>query len=99
MSRATRAGPSPAPPTSWCTKISLTPPKAVAMLKYFDWCYQHGGDLAAKLDYVPLPKNVVEMVEATWAKRSRPAASRCGRQSKAEYLDSLVPKLRLGTPI
>lgn len=42
--------------------------KAVAILKFFDWCYQHGGDMAAKLDYVPLPKTVVEMVEATWAK-------------------------------
>jgi len=42
--------------------------KAVTMLKYFDWCYQHGGEMAAKLDYVPLPKNVVEMVEATWSK-------------------------------
>jgi phosphate transport system substrate-binding protein len=42
--------------------------KALAMLKYFDWCYQHGGEMAAKLDYVPLPKNVVAMVEATWAK-------------------------------
>jgi len=42
--------------------------KAQAMLKYFDWCYQHGGEMAAKLDYVPLPQNVVEMVEATWAK-------------------------------
>ncbi len=40
--------------------------KAQAMLKFFQWCYQHGGDMAQKLDYVPLPKNVVEMVEATW---------------------------------
>jgi phosphate transport system substrate-binding protein len=42
--------------------------KIAAMLKYFTWCYQHGGEMAAKLDYVPLPKNVVEMVGATWAK-------------------------------
>jgi phosphate transport system substrate-binding protein len=42
--------------------------KATAMLKYFDWCYQHGGEMAAKLDYVPLPKNVVDMVQATWGK-------------------------------
>jgi phosphate transport system substrate-binding protein len=42
--------------------------KAAAMLKFFDWCYRHGGEMATKLDYVPLPKNVVEMVEATWAK-------------------------------
>jgi len=42
--------------------------KAAAMLKYFKWCYEHGGEMAEKLDYVPLPKNVVEMVQATWAK-------------------------------
>jgi phosphate transport system substrate-binding protein len=42
--------------------------KAAAMLKYFKWCYDHGGEMATQLDYVPLPKNVVEMVEATWAK-------------------------------
>ncbi len=41
--------------------------KAQAMLKYFDWCYKHGGEMAEKLEYVPLPPNVVEMVEATWA--------------------------------
>jgi len=41
--------------------------KAQAMLKYFDWCYQHGGEMAEKLDYVPMPKSVVDMVEATWA--------------------------------
>ncbi len=39
---------------------------ARAMLEYFDWCYQHGGDLAKKLHYVPMPENVVNMVETTW---------------------------------
>jgi phosphate transport system substrate-binding protein len=42
--------------------------KVAAMLKYFKWCYDHGADMAKKLDYVPLPENVVKMVEATWAK-------------------------------
>ena len=42
--------------------------KAQAMLKYFDGCFKHGGDLAKKLDYVPLPEKVVEMVEDAWAK-------------------------------
>lgn len=42
--------------------------KAAAMMKYFKWCYEHGGEMAAKLDYVPLHPNVVEMVAATWAK-------------------------------
>ena len=42
--------------------------KATAMLKYFDWCFQHGGEMAQKLDYVPMPESVVKLVEATWAK-------------------------------
>ncbi len=42
--------------------------KAAAMLKYFDWCFKHGAEMAEKLDYVPLPQQVVDLVEATWAK-------------------------------
>ncbi len=42
--------------------------KATAMLKWFDWCYKHGGAMAEKLDYVPMPASVVKLVEASWAK-------------------------------
>lgn len=42
--------------------------KAQALLKYFAWCYQEGAAAAAKLQYVPIPKAVVEMVEDNWAK-------------------------------
>jgi phosphate transport system substrate-binding protein len=42
--------------------------KVSAMLKYFKWCFDHGAEMAKQLDYVPLPANVVKMVEATWAK-------------------------------
>jgi phosphate transport system substrate-binding protein len=41
--------------------------RAQAMLKFFDWCYQHGAEMAQKLDYVPLPSQVVALVQATWA--------------------------------
>ena len=44
------------------TKAELAP----AMFKFFDWCFKSGADLAKKLDYVPLPNNVVDLVEATW---------------------------------
>jgi len=39
---------------------------AKQILSFFDWCYKHGSDLAVKLDYVPMPEKVVELVEATW---------------------------------
>jgi phosphate transport system substrate-binding protein len=42
--------------------------KAKGVMKFFDWCYKHGAEMAQKLDYVPLPAKVVEMVQATWAK-------------------------------
>ncbi|MGB6064071.1 MAG: phosphate ABC transporter substrate-binding protein PstS [Desulfomonilaceae bacterium] len=40
--------------------------KAEAILKFFSWCYDKGDEMAAKLLYIPLPKNVVELVKATW---------------------------------
>ncbi len=39
---------------------------AKAILKFFDWCYKHGAEMAQKLDYVPIPKNVYDLVEETW---------------------------------
>ncbi len=42
--------------------------KGQAILKFFDWGYKHGADMAKQLHYVPLPDNVVKLVEAEWAK-------------------------------
>jgi len=42
--------------------------KGKAILQFFDWCLKHGGDMAKELHYVTLPANVVDMVEAAWAK-------------------------------
>ncbi|OEF25521.1 phosphate ABC transporter substrate-binding protein PstS [Vibrio rumoiensis] len=39
---------------------------AKQVLKFFQWGYQHG-DMAAKLGYVPMPSNVVDMVETMWS--------------------------------
>ena len=36
------------------------------VLSFFDWCYKHGSDLAVKLDYVPMPEKVVQLVKSTW---------------------------------
>ncbi|HEY4365641.1 MAG TPA: phosphate ABC transporter substrate-binding protein PstS [Steroidobacteraceae bacterium] len=35
-------------------------------LKFFNWAYTKGGDLANSLDYVPLPDSVTKLVEQTW---------------------------------
>jgi phosphate transport system substrate-binding protein len=41
--------------------------KAKAMLKFFDWCYRNGQELAASLDYIPIPEKVYSTVEKLWA--------------------------------
>lgn len=36
-----------------------------AMLKYFEWCFSNGAKMAEGLDYVPMPKPVVDLVMDT----------------------------------
>jgi phosphate transport system substrate-binding protein len=42
------------------------PDIAKAVLSFFDWSYQNGQKMADELDYVPMPANVVGLVEDTW---------------------------------
>ena len=39
------------------------PAKKAALESYFDWCFTKGADSASKLNYVPLPQNVVKMIQ------------------------------------
>ncbi|MEK9969539.1 MAG: phosphate ABC transporter substrate-binding protein PstS [Ferrovibrio sp.] len=43
------------------------PAASAEALKFFSWAYKNGGKLADELDYVAMPKPVVELVEKTWA--------------------------------
>jgi phosphate transport system substrate-binding protein len=36
-------------------------------LKFFKWAFVNGGKAAEELDYIPMPKNVVDMIEKTWS--------------------------------
>jgi len=37
-----------------------------AALKFFKWSFESGGPAALGLDYVPLPENAVQAIEASW---------------------------------
>ena len=45
-------------------------PKDIAAAKqalaFFSWAYKNGGEMASSLDYVPMPANVVKLIEARW---------------------------------
>jgi len=62
-------------PTAWPVAGSTfilmqqTPTDAIASaeaLKFFDWGYKNGKQLASDLDYVPMPDSVVALIEQTW---------------------------------
>ncbi|OCC16123.1 Phosphate ABC transporter, periplasmic phosphate-binding protein PstS [Dissulfuribacter thermophilus] len=49
-------------------KVQKDKEKALTMLKFFDWCFKHGQQMAKDLLYVPIPENVVQIVEKMWAR-------------------------------
>jgi phosphate transport system substrate-binding protein len=36
-------------------------------LKFFKWAFEKGGKMAEELDYIPMPDNVVKLIEKTWS--------------------------------
>ena len=47
-------------------KQQSKPDVAREVINFFDWAYLNGGKLADDLDYVPMPENVVKLVEESW---------------------------------
>lgn len=42
------------------------PDHAKVALSFFDWAYKNGAKSALELDYIPMPDNVVKLVEQSW---------------------------------
>jgi phosphate transport system substrate-binding protein len=47
-------------------KAQQNPANAKTALQFFDWALTNGQQLAESLDYVPMPANVVRLIEETW---------------------------------
>jgi phosphate transport system substrate-binding protein len=45
-----------------------SPADVAEALKFFDWAYANGDQMADELHYIPMPDSVVAKVKATWAK-------------------------------
>ena len=44
------------------------PEQAAQVLKFFDWAYSNGDQMAAELDYVPMPAEVKKLIaERAWS--------------------------------
>ena len=42
------------------------PETAREVLKFFNWAYDNGDEMASQLDYIPMPDKVVEIVRGIW---------------------------------
>lgn len=47
-------------------KLQDKPANGAEVLKFFDWSYSNGALMAKGLDYVPMPDNVVKLIETSW---------------------------------
>jgi phosphate transport system substrate-binding protein len=47
-------------------KVQADGAKAKEVLNFFDWALKNGQKLAAELDYVPMPDNVVGLIQDSW---------------------------------
>lgn len=48
--------------------------RSLNVMKFFDWAYSHGDELASQLDYVPLPASVKSQIRAAWAREIKDAS-------------------------
>ena len=55
------------------------PEQALEVLKFFEWAYAHGDEMALALDYIPLPDDIVKLIEDAWRTRIK------GKDGQAIY--------------
>ena len=60
-------------------KNQAKPEQAREVLKFFDWAFTNGDKMAADLDYVPMPENVVKLMQNAWKAQIK------GADGKAVY--------------
>ncbi|HYI89416.1 MAG TPA: phosphate ABC transporter substrate-binding protein PstS [Beijerinckiaceae bacterium] len=64
-------------------KTPEKPEQVAEALKFFDWAYRQGDEMASDLDYVPLPDKVAEQVRQTWTKEIKDKSGRPLYQAKS----------------
>jgi phosphate transport system substrate-binding protein len=43
------------------------PQQTAEVMKFFDWAYKNGDQMALELDYVPMPDSIVKQVQSSWS--------------------------------
>ncbi|MGA7949134.1 MAG: phosphate ABC transporter substrate-binding protein PstS [Thiobacillaceae bacterium] len=56
-------------------KFQQDPDTAREVLRFFQWAYQNGDQMAAQLDYIPMPDSVVRLIKTSWARNLKDASA------------------------
>jgi len=54
-------------------KSQASAERAKEALKFFDWAYRSGDSMALELDYIPMPDEVVKLVQTAWRSQIKDA--------------------------
>jgi phosphate transport system substrate-binding protein len=57
-------------------KVQADAAKGKEVLKFFDWAYKNGGNMAVELDYVAIPAPVVKQVQDAWKTELKDSAGK-----------------------
>ncbi|MBY0574547.1 MAG: phosphate ABC transporter substrate-binding protein PstS [Undibacterium sp.] len=57
-------------------KVPANPENAKQVIKFFEWAYVSGGQMATDLEYVPLPNDVIKVIHASWKANLKDAAGK-----------------------
>jgi len=57
-------------------KTQDKPQNAKDVLKFFEWAFQNGDQMAVDLDYVPMPDPVVKLIQTEWKSKLKDAAGK-----------------------
>jgi phosphate transport system substrate-binding protein len=47
-------------------KVQDKPAQGTEVLKFFEWSYKNGAQMASDMDYVPLPDSLVKLIHTAW---------------------------------
>ncbi len=57
-------------------KVQDKPENAKEVLKFFDWSFRNGAQMADELDYVPMPDPVIKLIQSVWKSQIKDASGR-----------------------
>jgi len=57
-------------------KSQVEAEKGKEVLKFFDWAFKNGGQMATDLEYVPMPAPVVKLIEDSWKAKIKDASGK-----------------------